>query len=245
MTFFSGFGLGTILLPAFSLFLPISIAIAATAVVHLTNNLFKLLITYKDIDYSVFARFGIPAGLASLLGAYSLLSVENINRAITWQIGPFGNQTTFIKLIIGVVIVLFAVFELLTSFKNFSFNTRWIPLGGVLSGFFGGLSGHQGALRSAFLIKLGLSKEVFIATGVAIAVLVDVLRVIVYGYALFSLKTISELGIGGLLLAAIMGAILGAIFGRKLLTNVTLRLVQFIVTGFLLVIGLTLILGLL
>lgn len=233
------------MLPAFSLFLPISIAVAATAVVHLTNNLFKLLITYRNINYAVLAKFGIPAGLASLVGAYLLLSIENINRLIAWQIGSFSTQTTSIKLVIGLVIVVFAVFELLTSFKNFSFNSKWIPLGGVLSGFFGGLSGHQGALRSAFLIKLGLSKEVFIATGVAIAVLVDVLRVAVYGFALFNLKTISELGIEGLLLAAIGGAILGALLGRKLLTSVTLRLVQFIVSGFLLIIGLTLILGLL
>lgn len=237
--------MGTILLPAFSLFLPISIAVAATAVVHLTNNLFKLLITYRNINYSILAKFGIPAGLASLLGAFLLLSIENINRLITWQIGSFSTQTTSIKLIIGLVIVVFAVFELLTSFKNFSFNPKWIPLGGVLSGFFGGLSGHQGALRSAFLIKLGLSKEVFIATGVAIAVLVDVLRVGVYGFALLNLKTISELGIAGLLFAAIGGAILGALLGRKLLTSVTLRIVQLIVSGFLLIIGLTLILGLL
>lgn len=233
------------MLPAFSLFLPISIAVAATAVVHLTNNLFKLLITYRNINYAVLAKFGIPAGLASLVGAYLLLSIENINRLIAWQIGSLSTQTTSIKLVIGLAIVVFAVFELLTSFKNFSFNPKWIPLGGVLSGFFGGLSGHQGALRSAFLIKIGLSKEVFIATGVAIAVLVDVLRVSVYGFALFNLKTISELGIEGVLLVAIGGAILGALLGRKLLTSVTLRLVQFIVSGFLLIIGLTLILGLL
>ena len=31
--------------------------------------------------------------------------------------------------------------------------SRWLALGGVLSGFFGGLSGNQGALRSAFLLK--------------------------------------------------------------------------------------------
>ena len=27
------------------------------------------------------------------------------------------------------------------------FDRRYLPLGGLLSGFFGGLSGHQGALR--------------------------------------------------------------------------------------------------
>ncbi|MFW6290263.1 MAG: hypothetical protein ACOC0R_04780 [Mariniphaga sp.] len=40
LTFFSGFGLGTILMPVFALFFPVDIAIALTGVVHFTNNLF-------------------------------------------------------------------------------------------------------------------------------------------------------------------------------------------------------------
>jgi hypothetical protein len=36
LTLFSGFGLGTILMPAFALFFPLTVAIAATAVVHPT-----------------------------------------------------------------------------------------------------------------------------------------------------------------------------------------------------------------
>lgn len=45
-----------------------------------------------------------------------------------------------------------------------------------MSGFFGGLSGNQGAFRSAFLIKAGLSKDAYIATGVVAAVIVDLTR---------------------------------------------------------------------
>lgn len=41
LTFFSGFGPGTILMPAFTLLFPVEIAIAATAVVHFLNNFFK------------------------------------------------------------------------------------------------------------------------------------------------------------------------------------------------------------
>jgi hypothetical protein len=39
LTFFSGFGLGTILLPVFAIFSPGDIAIALTGVVHFSNNL--------------------------------------------------------------------------------------------------------------------------------------------------------------------------------------------------------------
>ena len=39
LSFFSGFGLGTLLLPAFAVVAPLDVAVAATAVVHLANNL--------------------------------------------------------------------------------------------------------------------------------------------------------------------------------------------------------------
>ena len=39
LTLYSGFGLGTVLLPAFALFFPAPVAVAATGVVHLLNGL--------------------------------------------------------------------------------------------------------------------------------------------------------------------------------------------------------------
>ena len=60
------------------------------------------------------------------------------------------------------------------------FGKDKLPLGGILSGFFGGLSGHQGALRSAFLIKAGLSKESFIVTGIVVSMFIDFTRLSVY-----------------------------------------------------------------
>jgi len=71
--------------------------------------------------------------------------------------------------------------------KDAGFDRRYLPLGGVLSGFFGGLSGHQGALRSAFLIRCGLSQEAFVATGIVAACLVDLARLAVYARHLASL----------------------------------------------------------
>ena len=42
LTLFSGFGLGTLLMPVFALFFPLEVAVGATAIVHLANSLFKL-----------------------------------------------------------------------------------------------------------------------------------------------------------------------------------------------------------
>jgi len=134
-------------------------------------------------------------------------------------------QVTPVKLIVAILMVFFALFELVPKFEKLSFEKKYLPLGGILSGFFGGLSGHQGALRSAFLIKCGLSKESFIGTGVVIACLVDVSRISVYS-SHFSLAS------GGnniLLLAAIVSAFLGAFIGNRLMKKVTMRTIQVIV----------------
>jgi uncharacterized membrane protein YfcA len=53
LTFFSGFGLGTILMPVFAIFFPIEIAIAITGVVHFSNNLFKISLVGKKADKEV------------------------------------------------------------------------------------------------------------------------------------------------------------------------------------------------
>ncbi len=61
LTFFSGFGIGTILMPVFALCFPVPLAVAATAVVHVANNLFKFGMMAAHADWRVVARFGIPA----------------------------------------------------------------------------------------------------------------------------------------------------------------------------------------
>jgi len=70
--------------------------------------------------------------------------------------------------------------EVIPSLKNYKVDNNKLFVGGAVSGFFGGLSGHQGALRSIFLVRSGLSKEGFIAMGIIIACLVDLTRLPVY-----------------------------------------------------------------
>jgi hypothetical protein len=50
LTLFSGFGLGTILMPVFALFFLLEAAIALTASVHFLNNILKFGMLGKDAD---------------------------------------------------------------------------------------------------------------------------------------------------------------------------------------------------
>lgn len=74
LTLFSGFGLGTVLMPVFALFFPLPLAIAATAVVHFANNIFKFGLMAKQVDWRVVARFSVTAAIAATVGA-SLLNL--------------------------------------------------------------------------------------------------------------------------------------------------------------------------
>lgn len=245
LTLFSGFGLGTILTPALALFFPVATAIAMTAVVHLANNLFKIGLVGRDADWTVVKRFGLPAALAAIIGATLLSTVSALAPWYSYELMGRQHEITPVKASIGAVIVVFALLELSPAFARMAFAPRWLALGGLVSGFFGGLSGNQGALRSAFLVKAGLSKEAYVGTNAVCAVMVDTLRLAVYGVALRStwadhIASHAVYAFG----AAMLSAFVGAYFGKRLFKNVTLRFVELAVALLMALVGVGLASGL-
>jgi hypothetical protein len=230
LTFFSGFGLGTLLMPAFAGFFPIPVAVAATALVHLANNLFKAALVWRDADRRMVVRFGLPATAGALVGALLLDRLAATAPLATWTFLGAPRPVTPVKLTVAVLMVVFAMFELVPRFRRFSVNPRYLVVGGLLSGFFGGLSGHQGALRSAFLVKTGLDERAFIATGVLVAVMVDVARLVVYGVEFYA-KPLGVLAgpMGRLVALATASAFLGSFLGARLVQRVTLHAIQVLV----------------
>ncbi len=228
LTLFSGFGLGTLLMPAFALFFPVEVAVAATAIVHLANNIFKVTLVGRKADFGIVLKFALPAAFAAVLGALLLNYMAAVQPIAAYVLGGRTCNITAIKLVISFLIMLFAILEFIPSFEKLSFDTKYVPVGGFLSGFFGGLSGHQGALRTAFLIRAGLNKKVFIGSMVVSAVVVDISRLITYGSTFFA----RDFGIlknqGGLklVIAATLAAFLGAFIGSRLLQKITMRAIQ-------------------
>jgi uncharacterized protein len=240
LTFFSGFGLGTILMPVFAIFFPVDLAIALTGVVHFLNNIFKLSLVGLKADKQVVLRFGIPAFIAALVGAYILLQISDLQPIYSYTLGDKVYSITPVKLTIAVLLIFFALTEVVPYFKNLQFGKDKLIIGGLLSGFFGGLSGNQGALRSAFLIKSNLSKEAFVATGIMLACIVDFSRLGVYVIR-FSKSGLQENL--ALVLVATLSAFIGAYIGNVLLKKVTLKIVQNIVTVMLFILSIALGLG--
>lgn len=227
LTLFSGFGLGTILMPTFALFFPINIAITLTANVHFLNNVFKVIFMGKYAERIVVFKFGFSAVLFAFLGAWTLLWFSELPPLLSYQFLDRGLQIIPVKFVVSIVMIFFALFELIPKLESISFDKKYLPIGGALSGFFGGLSGHQGALRSAFLIRSGLSKEGFIGTGVVIACMVDVSRIIVYGKH-FSSASVNENLV--LFFGATLSAFLGVIVGKRMVQKLTLKFIRTLVS---------------
>lgn len=237
LTFFSGFGLGTILTPVFMIFFPVELAIALTGVVHFFNNIFKLFLVGRKADKDVLLRFGIPAVIAAIIGSWLLLNITDVKPLFVYD--AFGKHFEVypVKFIISILLIIFASMDLIPHFNKLQFNKGKLPLGGALSGFFGGLSGNQGALRSAFLIKADLSKEAFIGTAVVVSTFVDFTRLSVYATKFTKSGLIDNLT---LVICATLAAIAGAFLGNKLLKKVTLRFLQVTVAILLIIISLAL-----
>ena len=245
LTLFSGFGLGTLLMPAFAFFFPVPIAIAATAVVHLANNFFKLYLVGAQASWPVVLRFSLPAALAAIFGASALVLFSGMEPVANYSLFGGDFKVLPVKLVIGIIIASFAMLELTPLLKKVAIPKEYLPIGGLFSGFFGGLSGNQGAFRSAFLIKAGLQKEAFVATGVVSAVIVDTVRLSVYGlsYVTESLERLPP-EIVGLVIAATISAFIGAFFGKQILKKVTFEVVHLIVAICMICIGVALASGL-
>lgn len=237
LTFFSGFGLGTLLTPVFALFFPIELAITLTAIVHFLNGLFKVALVGKYARLDIVLRFGIPAVLAATLGAWTLGKISDIGAIYSYSIGTREFSVMPVKLILAMLIAGFTLFELIPRFSEIKLDRKLLPVGGLISGFFGGLSGHQGALRAAFLAKAGLTKEQFIGTSTLISTFIDIARITVYARQFAASHVVDNLY---LLALTALFAFSGAFLGSRLLEKITMKGVQRVVSISLILLSLAL-----
>lgn len=235
LTLYSGFGLGTLLLPVFALFFPVEVAVGATAVVHGANNVFKVALVGRHADRTTVLRFGLPAIAAALAGALLLGAFAGLEPLARYQLAGRTAVVTPLKLLMGTLMLGFAVFELAPALRHVRFRRRHLVLGGLLSGFFGGLSGHQGALRAAFLAKAGLDTPQFVGTSAVIGLLVDLTRLLAYAAVFLAAghSLVPGAKAWPLVATGCLAAFAGVLIGKRHLHKVTIGAVQ-VLTGLLL-----------
>jgi uncharacterized membrane protein YfcA len=191
-----GFGIGSLLTPFLLLRLEPAMAVAVVALPHLLATVIRFVQHRQSLDRNVILRFGLPSAAGGFSGA--------------WLQGVFDETWLFV--ILGGLLVATAVANVTRGFGGWVPGTTVALVLGFLSGLFGGLVGNQGGLRAAGLLAFNLAPRPYLATGTAVALLIDAARTPVYlaraGGELFRH--------GDLLWTAAAGCVLGSLFGEKL-----------------------------
>ncbi len=160
----AGFGIGSLLTPTLAVSLGTRLAVAVVAIPHLVATAYRLWLLRRNIDRRVLLVFGLASAAGGLVGAL-LHSVVA---------GPW------LAVVLGLLLIFAGVSELTGLARRIVLGGWAATAAGVLSGLFGGLVGNQGGIRSAALLRLGLTGPALVATSTATGVLVDLARVPVY-----------------------------------------------------------------
>lgn len=245
-TLYSGFGLTVILLPVLARYFPAHIALAAVAIVHLADNIAKATLVGRKANLMAVMLFGLPAAIGGLFGSICTRYVMDIPPVARYVLGDQRHEITATDLVTAALLIAAAVVAILPVSYRVFLNLGYLPVGGAVAGFLGGLSGQYGALRAAYLVNAGLSREAFIATSVLAAVALDASRIAVYGfsYVMLGIESLPQGGIG-LVTAAILSAAAGSWFGSRHMKAVPLEGVHTAAAALLILVGLALASGLL
>jgi hypothetical protein len=218
----SGFGMSMIMIPVLALFLPPVQAIFLVAIIHWFVDLWKIALFRRGFNFKLFALFGVTGVVASYLGASVSL----------------GANTTLLLRLLGVFLTAYALFLIFKSRFKISAGNATAVSGGALSGFFAGMFGVGGAIRSVFLSSFNLPKASYIATIGAIGVLIDSSRIITYAVGGTTLP--NTIWLTFTILVPI--SLLGAEIGKKLVDRIPQEQFRRVVAVFLFVVGIKLLL---
>ncbi len=237
VTLFSGFGLGTVLMPAFALFFPVPVAIAATAIVHLANNLFKLALVGRSANWRIALKFSLPAAIAAVAGASLLNVFAALPMIASYDLAGRTHEITVIGAVIGSLIVTFALLELSPRFAELTFSPRYLVLGGVLSGFLGA---PRGLPDQVWNDERGLHRHQRRIGGYRRHRPLSDL----WAFLLPAKLCAPPHSMVGIVAAATAAAFAGAYFGARLIGKVTLRAIQLTVAVAMMIVGFGLATGL-
>lgn len=196
-----GFGIGSLLTPLLVTRFEPEIAIGVVALPHLLATAVRFVRLRRWIDRKVLLQFGVSSAAGGLAGA--LLQGMFRGRALT--------------IVLGALLVSTGIANLTRGFGGWQPSARLAAVVGLLSGLFGGLVGNQGGLRAAGLSAFALPPRPYLATGTAVALMIDVARTPVYllrgGPLLLALAVP--------IVVAALGCLVGTVAGERLFLRIT------------------------
>jgi uncharacterized protein len=160
----AGFGIGSFLIPLVSLQTGTKVAVALVSLPHFFGTSLRFWFLKSKVNRKILVRFGLLSAAGGLTGA--LLHAFFVSN--------------FLQTIFAVMLILAGVLGILQISKRLRFGKIGAAIAGLVSGFFGGLVGEQGGIRSVALLNFDAEKEAFVATATATGLIVDGVRMPVY-----------------------------------------------------------------
>lgn len=189
----SGFGIGSLLTPLLATAVGIKVAVAAVSIPHLITTCVRLWGLRKHVNRGVLLHFGILSAVGGLLGAL-----------LQWKA-----NSPILSVVFGCLLLFAGISGLAGWSERMHFGPKAAWLAGALSGFFGGIVGNQGGIRSAALMGFQLSKESLVATATATGVIVDTARMPVY----LATQSRALIPVATYIVLATVGCLIGTFWG--------------------------------
>jgi uncharacterized protein len=214
----SGFGIGSVLTPLVSIRIDTKVAVAIVSFPHLVGTLVRFIRLRKHINRRVAFSFGTASAVGGLGGA--LLNAYASGPALSYILGT---------------LLVFAGLSGITGFADhLRLSGPWLWIAGLGSAALGGLVGNQGGIRSAAMLGFHLTKESFVATGTAIALVVDAARVPVY----FATQKTEILQHWPIITLSTVGVVIGTLAGSLVLERIPERTFKRLVSALIFCLGL-------
>jgi uncharacterized membrane protein YfcA len=160
----AGFGIGSLLTPAVGAAIGIRAAVAVVSLPHALATATRLWGLRDAVNRRVLRSFGLASTAGGLVGA-----------AVQGFVAGAG-----LSIVLGALLILAGLLEATGLNRRLVLQGPAATMAGLAAGLFGGLVGNQGGIRSAALLRAGLSPRALVATATATAMLVDAARVPVY-----------------------------------------------------------------
>src|SRR3954469_25249080 len=141
-----------------------SLAVAAVSIPHAIATAVRCWRLRSHIDWGVIRTFGVLSAVGGLAGA---LLYSRFDSALLTKI-------------LGVLLIATAIAAITEWVKRLHPGGITAQALGLVSGFFGGIAGNQGGLRSGALMAFRLAPVAVVATATATGLAVDAARMPVY-----------------------------------------------------------------
>jgi uncharacterized membrane protein YfcA len=213
----AGFGIGSLLTPVLAASTGAKIAVAAVSIPHAIGTSIRFWRFRRAVDWRIVRSFGITSAAGGLTGA--LLNTFSSGRAL--------------EIVFGCLLMLAGASQVTGFARRWRLRGALAWLGGAVSGFFGGLVGNQGGIRTAAMLGFDVDKRRFVATTTAVAWLIDAARVPVY----LAAERTALAALWSTIVIAAAAVTVGTLFGERLLARVPDTKFRVVVGSLLLLLG--------